>query len=317
MKQFKNIAFIFPGQGAQYPGMGKDFAADFAVARETFEEADDRLRMRLSDVAFNGPADLLTQTKHCQVALYVDSIAILRVLEELFPEMKPCVCSGLSLGEYTALTAGGRLPFEECLPLVQYRGQYMHDACESTQGVMAVVIGLDAAAVEAIVADGAMPNEVWAANFNCPGQVVLSGSAKGVEAAGALAKERGARRVLPLQVHGAFHSGLMIEAEQRLATHVNSAPLQDSDIAFVMNVPGGYVEDLDQIRNNLIKQVTRPVRWEQGVRAMTGQGVDLFVEIGCGRTLAGMNKRIGVTAQTISIDKVADLQQLEQLQVTG
>lgn len=317
MNQFKKIAFIFPGQGAQYPGMGKDFVADFAVARETFEEADDRLKMGLSDVAFNGPADVLTQTKHCQVALYVDSIAILRVLAQLFPEMQPNVCSGLSLGEYTALTASGRLSFEECLPLVQYRGQYMHEACESTKGVMAVVMGLDSEAVEAIVADAAMPNDVWAANFNCPGQVVISGTAKGVEAAGALAKERGARRVLPLPVHGAFHSGLMAEAEARLANHVNAAPLQDSETAFVMNVPGGYVEDLDQVRNNLIKQVTSPVRWEQGVRAMTAQGIDLFVEIGCGKTLAGMNKRIGVTAQTISIDKVADLQQLEQLQITG
>ncbi|SCA64252.1 Malonyl CoA-acyl carrier protein transacylase [Chlamydiales bacterium SCGC AG-110-P3] len=317
MTQPNNIAFIFPGQGAQYPGMGKDFAANFSVARETFEQANDLLKMRLSDVMFEGPADLLTQTKHCQVALYVDSIAILRTLATLSPDLTPSVCAGLSLGEYTALTASGRLTFEECLPLVQYRGQYMHDACESMQGTMAVVIGLDAAAVEAVVADVAANHDVWTANFNCPGQVVISGSTKGVEAASALAKERGARRVLALPVHGAFHSGLMAEAEQRLAAHVDTADLSDSDIDFVMNVPGDYVKDLEQIRSNLIKQVTSPVRWEQGVRAMMNHGVDLFVEIGCGKTLAGMNKRIGVTVPTISIDKVSDLQQLQERRMMG
>jgi [acyl-carrier-protein] S-malonyltransferase len=309
----EQTAFIFPGQGAQYPGMGKDLARDFPVAKQTFEEADDLLGQSLSALMFDGAGEELTQTRHCQLALFVHSIAILRVIGELYPELQPTVCGGLSLGEYSALTASGRLPFDQTLQLVRERANAMHEACEATQGTMAVVMGLDAAEVESLVEALQLPNDLWAANFNCPGQVVISGTAKGIEAAKKEAEKRGARRVLPLQVHGAFHSGLMLSAEKKLAPFVAQAPiLAESQTALVMNVPGDYVESLDQVRKNLVEQVTHPVRWEACIRAMASKGISRFLEIGAGRTLAGMNKRIGVPATTISIDKAEQLKQLEQ-----
>lgn len=306
----KKIAFIFPGQGAQYPGMGKDFYEESSTVRETFEEANDLLKRDLKKIILEGPKDTLTETRNSQTGIYVVSIAFLRVLEKLFPQLKPTVCAGLSLGEYSAVTAAGYLPFAQGLPLVQYRGQYMNDACQVRSGTMAVILGLEADTVEALVKEVNMPQDLWAANFNCPGQVVISGTVKGIEAGTAAAKAKGAKRVMPLQVHGAFHSGLMKEAEERLRPHVEDAPIQASSIELVMNVPGDFVNDIQLIRDNLIRQVTHPVRWEQGIRRLCERGIELFVEIGCGKTLAGFNKRINETIPTISIEKVADLEQL-------
>jgi [acyl-carrier-protein] S-malonyltransferase len=307
MPKSHKIAFLFPGQGAQYPGMGKDFFENFALARETFEEADDGLGRKLSTIILNGPTDILTETKNSQTGIYVTSIAILRVLSHLYPNLHPAICAGLSLGEYTALTATGMMSFSDGLPLVQYRGQYMNEACEAFPGTMAVVLGLNAEQVEQLVKDINLPNDVWAANFNCPGQVVISGTHKGIEAAAAKAKSVGAKRVLPLQVHGAFHSGLMKQAEDKLEDHVMRTLINPSAIELVMNVPGDFVKETDRIKRNLLKQVTSPVRWEQGVRRMIDTNVDLFIEIGCGKTLSGFNKRISESVPTISIEKISDL----------
>lgn len=312
MMMKKKIAFVFPGQGAQYPGMAKDFAETFAVAKQTFEEADDRLGRNLSRIIFNGPEELLTETKNSQVGIYVASMAILRTIHSLFPHLVPDVCAGLSLGEYTALTASGRLGFNEGLPLVQHRGQFMNDACEAAKGGMAVILGLDAETVEALVREVNLPNDLWVANFNCPGQIVISGTLKGIEAGSIAARGKGAKRVLPLPVHGAFHSGLMQLAEDRLTNYIEEAPLNDSDIELVMNVTGAPALDLKEIRRNLIKQVTHAVRWEQGVRHMMKTGVDLFVEMGCGKTLAGFNKRIGVAVPCISMENIKDIAILEE-----
>lgn len=308
----KKIAFLFPGQGAQYIGMGKDFVESFAAARLTFEEADEILKRKLSKIILEGPEATLTETRNSQTGIYVTSIALLRTLQELFPHLTPTVAAGLSLGEYTALYATNRLSFADGLTLVQRRGDYMNDACEATKGTMAVILGLDAPAVESLVKEVNMPKDLWAANFNCPGQVVISGTSKGIELGSAAAKAKGAKRVLPLQVSGAFHSGLMKQAEERLSEYILHAPIKESTIELVMNVPGTAVKDLNQIKSNLIKQVTHSVRWEQGVRYMADSGVDLFIEIGCGKTLAGFNKRIGVTAPTISIEKIEDLNLLEK-----
>lgn len=307
----KKIAFLFPGQGAQYPGMGKDFFESFPIVRETFEQADDLLGRSLSTIILEGPEPVLTETKNSQTGIFVTSMALLRVIEEMFPQVKPSICAGLSLGEYTAVCASNRLTFSDCLPLVQHRGQFMNEACETTKGTMAVILGLDAATVEEMVKEVNLPNDLWAANFNCPGQIVISGTLKGIEAGSAAAKAKGAKRVLPLTVHGAFHSGLMRRAEERLTEYVKAAPLKESEISLVMNVPGNFVKDTTQIRENLIKQVTHSVRWEQGIRAIEKTGVDLFLEIGCGKTLAGFNKRIGTIAPTVSIEKVTDLKELE------
>lgn len=310
MAKPQRIALIFPGQGAQYVGMGKDFCEGFPVARETFEEADHLLRRALSRIVHEGPEETLTETQNSQVGIYVDSMAIFRVLQEQFPQLHPTFCAGLSLGEYSALTASKRLDFEPCLHLVDHRGRFMSEACEATKGTMAVVMGLEAAQVEELVRELNLPHDLWVANLNCPGQVVISGTVKGIEKGTEKAKACGARRVLPLKVHGAFHSGLMQEAEDRLREFVEKAPLQESEIELVMNVPGDFVKDLGSIRKHLTKQVTQSVRWEQGVRAMMREAVDLFVEVGCGKTLAGMNKRIGVTAPTVNVDRVGDLEAL-------
>ncbi len=310
MVKYKKIAFVFPGQGAQYVGMGKDFFEKFSIVKETFQEADEILGRNLSSIILNGPEDLLTETKNSQTGIFVTSIALLRVLQTQFPELTPSVAAGLSLGEYSALTASKRLEFKDCLPLVQYRGQYMNDACEKYPGTMAVILGLSADAVESMVKELNMPQDLFVANLNCPSQIVISGSKRGVEAGIIAAKEKGAKRALPLTVHGAFHSGLMEEARKRLSPHVEHAPLKDSNIEFVMNVPGDFVKDLKQIRTNLIDQVTHSVRWEQSVNQMKNASVDLFVEIGCGKVLSALIKKIGVEVPVISIEKLPDLELL-------
>lgn len=308
MRNPNKIAFLFPGQGAQYPGMAKDFFQAFAVARQTFEEADDLLGRKLSSVILEGPEQKLTETKNSQVGIFVASIAILRVLVEQLPDIKPDVCAGLSLGEYTALYASGRLGFAETLLLVDHRGRFMNDACEETQGSMAVVLGLEGQEVQALVNQLALPQDIWAANFNCPGQTVISGTHKGIEIATAALKAKGAKRVLPLQVHGAFHSGLMASAERRLKRYIEAAPIQHSTVEFVMNVPGDFVADTAAIKDYLIKQVTHPVCWEQGIRKMGQKDVKKYVEIGCGKALSGFNKRICPEAITVSLEKTSDLE---------
>lgn len=308
----KKIAFLFPGQGAQSVGMGKDFYENYVEAREVFQQGDELLLRALSKIIFEGPGDLLTETRNSQTGIYLMSIAVLRVLQKQFPELKPSVCAGLSLGEYTAFTASGRIPFETCLPLVQFRGDAMNEACEQTDGTMAALFGLFAEEVEGMVRELDLPDDLWAANFNCPGQTVISGTQRGVEAGIEAAKARGAKRVIPLKVHGAFHSGLMRLAEQKLGEKIRETEILESPVALVMNVPGGYVSDRDQMRTYLTRQVTSPVRWEQGIRAMM-PNVECFIEIGCGRTLAGMNKQIGVPAPTISINKIEDLEKLTEV----
>ena len=315
-KTFQRIAFLFPGQGSQYPGMAQDFIRNFSAARLTFEESDELLKRSLSKIILQGPEEILMETQNSQTGIYITSMAILRVVQELY-DLKPFVCAGLSLGEYTALTAVAWLTFRQALPLVNHRAQFMNEACESTKGTMAVIMGLDADVVKEIVREVNLPNDLWVANFNCPGQVVLSGTLKGIEAGTAAAKAHHAKRILPLQVHGAFHSGLMQLAQEKLTPYIHHAPIVKGSSQLVMNVPGDFVSDVERVRENLIEQVTHSVCWEQGIRAMDQQNVDLFIEFGPGRTLSGMNKRIGVRAPTLTIEKVEDLDQLFQLEKRG
>ncbi|MCB1116951.1 MAG: ACP S-malonyltransferase [Chlamydiia bacterium] len=293
-------ALIFPGQGAQYPGMGKDFYENFPAAKEVFEQADDLLSMRLSKLMFEGPQEVLTETKNSQLAIFVMSLALYAVIGEKHPD----TCAGLSLGEYSALVASKRLSFEEGLLLVRDRGQFMNDACEKTQGTMAVVLGLKEEDVAAALSG---LKDVWIANLNCPGQVVIAGSKIAISSAEATLKAKGAKRVLPLQVSGAFHSPFMHSAQERLAPKIHAANFKDSAIRLVMNVPGDYVESSEDVRQNLIDQVVQPVRWESGVHAMEREGIERYIEIGPGKTLCGMNKKIGISAPCINIEKVEDL----------
>jgi len=311
MNRDSKTVFIFPGQGAQYVGMAKEFVENFSIARETFEEADDILGRKLSTIILSGPEPILMQTKNSQVAIFVASAAIFKAVRQCYPEIVPSICAGLSLGEYTALYASGRISFSDALQLVQKRGDFMNDACEAFPGAMSVILGMKAEDVEAIVREISLPNDLWAANFNSPGQVVISGTHKGIEAASEVFKAKGAKRIVPLAVHGAFHSGLMQSARERLAEHVTATSISDSAVELVMNVPGDFVAELSAVRNHLISQVTLPVRWQQGIEQIEKQGVDLYMEIGCGKTLSGFNKRIGVKAPTIGIENIAELKYLE------
>jgi len=308
----KKIAFLFPGQGAQYVGMAKDFYDSFSVAREVFEEADDRLKEPLSRLIFEGPKEELTLTRNSQCAIYVSSIAIWRVIQKQFPDLIPNYCAGLSLGEYTALTASGKLTFTDTLSLVRLRAQAMQEACESRPGTMQVVLGLESSAVQEAIGALNPPHLVWVANLNCPGQVVISGTLDGIHSALEKLKEMGARRFLPLDVSGAFHSGLMQEAKEKLAPYILSASLKESEPLLVMNVSGKAEREVGNICRHLIDQVTNPVLWESGIRTIESLGVDLFIEIGCGKTLQGLNKKIGTAVPTISVEKIFELEELEE-----
>lgn len=292
--------------------MGRDFYQEFPVAKALFEEADDILKQKLSTLIFEGDEAVLTQTRHSQPSIYVVSMALLRTLQSLYPHLKPTATAGLSLGEYSALTASNKLSFQEGLKLVQARATAMHEACEATLGTMSVILGLDDHVVEEAIAALNMPNEIWCANFNCPGQVVISGTKRGVEEGAKACLEKGAKRALPLQVHGAFHSGLMKSAEEKLYPTMQETHFQATDIQTASNVTGDIVNDPKTIRELLLKQITFPVRWQKGVRTLDPTS-DLFLEIGCGKTLAGLNKRIGTQAATYSLEKVEDLKTLENL----
>jgi len=300
------IALLFPGQGAQYVGMGKTFYDAYPAARRLFEQADDLLKMNLSHTIFNGPENALTETKTAQPAIFVTSCAILEVLRSQFPFLPVCA-AGLSLGEYTALTAAGVISFEAALQLVRLRGALMHEACERHKGTMLVVMGLADDQVRAMVESLNMPNDLWCANFNCPGQVVLSGTLKGIEAAAEIARACGAKRTVPLQVHGAFHSPLMGDAQHGLEQALREAPLAMTPIRVAMNVTGQFAHNVEEIRSLLVSQVTSSVLWHAGVATCAEQEIACFLEVGCGKTLANMNKRIGAQVPTVTIETVEDL----------
>jgi [acyl-carrier-protein] S-malonyltransferase len=298
-------AFLFPGQGAQYPGMGKEFYEAFSIVRETFEEADDLLSENFTQLILEGPQEELTKTSKAQAAIFIVSAALFRCLHAQLPEFKPSLCAGLSLGEYTALFASGRISFAAGLKLVSLRGQYMQEACEETLGGMRVVLGLDEISVAAC-----LPQNVWIANLNCPGQVVIAGLASAMLQAEEALKAQGAKRVLPLEVSGAFHTPLMRSAQEKLKPFLLSAELQESPIELVMNVPGDYVQSLEAVRHHLIAQVASPTRWEKGIRAM--QGIETYLEIGPGKTLTGMNRKIGVSGNCLNIETIQDLEKIHE-----
>ncbi len=308
----KKLALLFPGQGAQYPGMGKDFFDSFSSAKDTFKEADDRLNQNFSRLIFEGPAEELTLTKNSQLALFIVSIAILRSIGQQIGPLVPVACGGLSLGEYTALTAAGKIDFGSCLDLVRVRAQWMHEACLMNPGSMQVVLGLEAEQVEKTIGALHGTHPIWVANINCPGQVVIAGTESGLKIAADALKEQGAKRLLPLEVSGAFHSGLMSPAQEKLAPYIQAAPFTTSSIDVVMNTPGGFVDSTAEMRRYLFEQVVAPVRWEKCVRAMEARGIEAYIEIGAGKTLTGMNKRIGVISPSLNVEKVADLDALHQ-----
>jgi len=295
----KKLALLFAGQGAQCVGMGRDLAERYPVAADLFRQADEILGRNLCDVAWNGPIEELTKTSNCQPALYVHSLAALAALREVFGEFDVGGAAGLSLGEITAQAAAGAFDFATGLKLVQKRGEFMDEACATTQGGMAAMIGGLENDVRRLAAD----EDVDIANINAPNQIVISGELANVEAAVGVAKEYGVGRAMMLNVAGAYHSRLMESAYVKLEKVLADVPMQSPRFSVISNVTGEKVKTPEEIRQTLRDQVTGTVRWTDCMQRLIDLGCDFFIELGPGNVLAGLLKR---TNRSIAVMSVGD-----------
>jgi len=288
-------AFVFPGQGAQYPGMGKDLYDASSIAKQRFEEANDVLGFNISDIMFNGMPEDLKQTKVTQPAIFLHSTILAEVLGD---QINPDMVAGHSLGEFSAMVVAGGFSFADGLKLVSARANAMQEACEATPSTMAAVLGLENSIVEDVCAN--TDGVVVAANYNCPGQLVISGEIPAVEAACAALTEAGARRALMLPVGGAFHSPLMEPAREKLASAIEATNISELRYPIFQNVSAQAETDLDTIRKNLVAQLTAPVRWTQSMEAMIAFGATSATEVGPGKVLQGLFKKVDRAFQTES-----------------
>lgn len=288
-------AYVFPGQGAQFVGMGKELYESNPSSRDLFEQANNILGFRITDIMFGGTMEALTQTKVTQPAVFIHSVAIALAAKDFAPDM----VAGHSLGEFSSLVANKTLSFEDALKLVSKRAMAMQRACEINPSTMAVVLGMDDQKIEDICAT--IKDEVVVpANYNSPGQLVISGSIKGIEIASAKIKEAGAKRVMPLQVGGAFHSPLMEPAREELAKAIETTTFSAPICPVYQNVNALPSSDISAIRRNLIAQLTSPVRWTQSVQRMVADGATHFVECGPGKVLQGLVKKISPAVEAVS-----------------
>jgi [acyl-carrier-protein] S-malonyltransferase len=306
-------ALLFAGQGAQAVGMGRDLAEKFPSARAWFDRANAALGYDLAGVCFNGPEAELTKTEHAQPGIFLASWVAFQMLREQAPSLSFDATAGLSLGEFTALTAAGVMSFEDGLKVVRLRGRFMQEACEATQGGMAAIIGLDEAATRAVCQE----TGVELANLNCPGQLVISGRADRLPAACELARARGAKRALPLPVAGAYHSALMASAQPKLEAALQGIPLNLPAVPVISNVTAQPHATPADIHRRLVEQVTSPVRWEDSMRYLVAQGFTRFIELGPGSTLCGFLKRIDKTVQALNVADVASLETTVQVLAAG
>jgi [acyl-carrier-protein] S-malonyltransferase len=301
-------AFIFPGQGSQYPGMGRELAESFACARAVFEEADDALGLAISRVCFDGPAEELQLTANGQPAILTVSVAAAMILRE--KGLPANYVAGHSLGEYSALVVAGALRLADAVRLVRKRGQYMQEAVPVGQGAMAAILGLDVAAIEEACRAAALGEVVSLANLNSPGQVVIAGSAAAVARAIELTKARGAKRAIMLNVSAPFHCSLMKPAQDRLSVDLDGVDLADPHPPLVNNADAQVVASASVVREGLKRQVTAPVRWEESMRRLRGEGVEMFVEVGPGKVLSGLLRQIDRAAECLRVEDVATLNEV-------
>jgi [acyl-carrier-protein] S-malonyltransferase len=300
------IAFIFPGQGSQYAGMGKDLAENFPAGLQVFEEADTALGFALSDLCFNGPADQLQLTENTQPAILAVSIAALRALEaEGFP--RPDFVAGHSLGEYSALVAAGALSLGDAVRTVRARGRYMQNAVPVGAGAMAAILGASLDVVQIACEDAAQGQVCSAANINSPGQIVIAGDSAAVDRAIELLKERGAKRAVKLNVSAPFHCALMLPAQKRLQSDLNAVSFKNLATPLVTNVDAKAIGLGAEARDALVRQVSQPVRWLESVEFLIGQGVQTLVEIGPGKVLSGLVRQIDRGLRCVNVEDRASL----------
>jgi [acyl-carrier-protein] S-malonyltransferase len=299
------VALLFPGQGSQAVGMGKDLAEKYPVARQTFEEADDALGYKLSQLCFEGPEDQLRLTEITQPAILTMSVAALRVLETRMP--KACYVAGHSLGEYSAHVAAGTIAFADAVRTVRNRGKYMQEAVPVGVGAMAAILGMDLEKVIAVCHDAAQGEVCSPANINSPEQIVISGNTAAVERAAKLADERGAKRAKLLPVSAPFHCSLMKPAQDRLEADLNKLKMNPPAYAVVCNVEAELVTDDLRARDTLVRQVTGSVKWEQCMRLLIAQGVQTFIEIGPGKVLCGLMRQIDRSKTALNVGDDASL----------
>ena len=308
MSMTAKTAYIFPGQGAQVVGMGKDFYDTEPVAKEIFDKADKIVGFNLAKICFEGPEDKLNSTVISQPAIFTTSVAILDSLKAKGAINPPDVTAGLSLGEYTALYAAGCFSFEDGLNLVQKRGAAMQAAADASNGSMVSVIGLEAPAVEKLCAEAAQGEVLTCANFNCPGQIVITGSIDACKRAAALAEKHGAMKAIELKVAGAFHSEMMKPAADELKKALSQCRINDiGNIAVIANVDAEYYKTKEQISAGLTKQLTGAVLWQKCMERLLADGVTKFYEIGPNKVLTGLMRRINRKAEVINISSLANL----------
>jgi len=298
-------AFIFPGQGSQYAGMGRALAENYACAREVFAEADAALGFSLSKLCFEGPAEELQLTSNTQPAILTVSVAAAAVLRE--NGIRADFVAGHSLGEYSALVAAGAISLADAVRLVRKRGQYMQEAVPVGQGAMAAILGLDGTRVDEIARESALGEVVSPANFNSPGQIVIAGAAAAVGRAAEMAKARGAKRAILLNVSAPFHCALMKPAQDRLSVDLDATHIENPQVPLVNNVCAQVVTFAAAVREGLKQQVTAPVRWEESIRRLRAEGVDVFIEVGPGKVLSGLVRQIDRAAVSLRVEDLATL----------
>lgn len=302
-----NAAFVFSGQGAQSTGMGRDLCESSPAAAAIFKTADETLGWSVSEICFNGPEERLTESRYCQPAIYTVSAACLAAFREKYPEVKASGCGGLSLGEFAALYASGVFDFADGLKLVARRGEFMDEACKESKGGMASVLGGDPEIIREVCNDC----DIDVANYNCPGQVVISGEAEKVEKAVASLKEKGLRKVIPLKVAGAYHSRLMKSAGDNLRGLLEEMKFNAPQLPLVQNYTGGAVCEPGEIKRNLVNQVAGSVRWEECLRVLIEQGADTVIEFGPGNVLTGLAKRTDRNLKLYNINSTETLSAFE------